>query len=86
MAFDDWIDVFWCPLDLNHRHRKGLVRDVSGTRRNACPGTLKVLTNAAVADKLGVRCRAQRRRSEGHGPPTENVKTISCADVESRKP
>jgi hypothetical protein len=23
-----------------HRHRKGLVTDVSGPQRNACPGTL----------------------------------------------
>ena len=28
------------PLNSNHRHRKGLVTDVSGPQRNACPGTL----------------------------------------------
>jgi hypothetical protein len=27
-------------LKPNHRHRKGLVTDVSGPQRNACPGTL----------------------------------------------
>jgi len=39
-GLDDWIYVFWCPLNSNHRHRKGLVTDVSGPQRNACPGTL----------------------------------------------
>jgi hypothetical protein len=28
------------PSTRNHRHRKGLVTDVSGPQRNACPGTL----------------------------------------------
>jgi hypothetical protein len=28
------------PFNSNHRHRKGLVTDVSGPQRNACPGTL----------------------------------------------
>ena len=28
------------PLNSNHGHRKGLVTDVSGPQRNACPGTL----------------------------------------------
>ena len=32
--------VFSCHLNSNHRHRKGLVTDVSGPQRNACPGTL----------------------------------------------
>src|SRR5580704_412350 len=36
----DWIYVFSSPLNSNHRHRKGLVTDVSGPQRNACPGTL----------------------------------------------
>jgi hypothetical protein len=31
--------VFSCLLNSNHRHRKGLVTDVSGPQRNACPGT-----------------------------------------------
>jgi transposase-like protein len=39
-GLDDWIYVFSCPLNSNHRHRKGLVTDVSGPPRNACPGTL----------------------------------------------
>ena len=39
-GLDDWIYVFSCPLTPNHRHRKGLVTDVSGPQRNACPGTL----------------------------------------------
>src|SRR5271168_4370633 len=42
-GLDDWIYVFSCPLSSNHRHRKGLVTDVSGPRRNACPGTLTLL-------------------------------------------
>jgi hypothetical protein len=32
--------VFSCPLDSNHRHRKGLVTNVLGPQRNTCPGTL----------------------------------------------
>jgi hypothetical protein len=39
-AGDDWIYVFSYPFDSNHRSRKGLVTDVSGPQRNACPGTL----------------------------------------------
>ncbi len=39
-GLDDWIYVFSCPLHSNRRHRKGLVTDVSGPQRNACPGTL----------------------------------------------
>jgi len=39
-GLDGWIYVLSCPLNSNHRHRKGLVADVSGPQRNACPGTL----------------------------------------------
>ena len=39
-GLDDWVYVFSCPLYSNHRYRKGLVTDVSGPQRNACPGTL----------------------------------------------
>jgi hypothetical protein len=41
------IDVFWCPRNSNHRHRKGLVTDVSGPQRNACHGTLRSQHNCA---------------------------------------
>ena len=34
------INVFSCPFGPNHRHREGLVTDVSGPQRNACSGTL----------------------------------------------
>jgi hypothetical protein len=34
-GLDDWIYVFSCPLNSNHRHGKGLVTDVSGPQRNA---------------------------------------------------
>ena len=34
------------PLNSNHRHRKGLVTDVSGPQRDACPSTLNPLTPA----------------------------------------
>jgi hypothetical protein len=37
---NDWIYVFSCILDSNHRHRKGLVTDVTGPQPNVCPGTL----------------------------------------------
>jgi hypothetical protein len=36
----DWIYVFSRPINSNHRHRKGLVMDVSGPQRNVYPGTL----------------------------------------------
>jgi hypothetical protein len=39
-GLDGWIYVFSCPLNSNHSPRKGLVTDVSGRQRNACPGTL----------------------------------------------
>src|SRR5271168_3648788 len=39
-GLDDWIYVFSCTLNSNHCHLKGLVTDVSGPQRNACPGTL----------------------------------------------
>jgi hypothetical protein len=35
-------------LKPNHRHRKGLVTDVSGPQRNACPGTLSPLARYCV--------------------------------------
>ena len=38
-GLDGWIYVLSCPLNSTHRHRKGLVTDVSGPQRNACPGT-----------------------------------------------
>jgi hypothetical protein len=43
-GLDGWIYVLSCPLNSNHRHRKGLVTDVSGPQRNACPGTLRRVT------------------------------------------
>ena len=49
---DDWIYVFLMPLKSNHRHRKGLVTDVSGPQRNACPGTLTLA-------RFGFRIRAR---------------------------
>jgi len=39
-GLDGWIYVLSYPLNSNHRHRKGLVTDVLGPQRNACPGTL----------------------------------------------
>jgi hypothetical protein len=47
-GLDGWIYVFSCPLNSNHRHRKGLVTDVSGPQRNACPGTLSGRTFAVM--------------------------------------
>lgn len=41
-GLDDWIYLLSCPLNSNHRHPKGLVTDVSGPKRNACPGTLSL--------------------------------------------
>jgi hypothetical protein len=39
-GLDDRIYVFSWLFNSNHRHRKGLVTDVSGPQRNACPGIL----------------------------------------------
>lgn len=36
-------------VDLNHRQRKGLVMDVSGPPRNACPGTLIILSIVSLS-------------------------------------
>ena len=38
---------FSAPVNSNHRHRKGLLTDVSGPQRNACPGTLTPLEAGA---------------------------------------
>jgi len=47
-GLDDWIYVFRRPLNSNYRHRKGLVTDVSGPQRNACPGTLTPLSTCVT--------------------------------------
>ena len=39
-GLDDWIYLFSCPLYSIHRHRKGLVTDVSGPKCNERSGTL----------------------------------------------
>jgi signal transduction histidine kinase len=39
-GLDDWDICLLVSFNSNHRHRKGLVTDVSGPQRNACPGTL----------------------------------------------
>ncbi len=54
-GLDDWIYVFSCPLNSNHRHRKGLVTDVSGPQRNACPGTLTGLDPCCIVDPFRIR-------------------------------
>src|ERR1035438_6436430 len=67
-GLDDWIYVFYNPLNSNHRHRKGLVTDVSGPQRNACPGTLahamhqRRIPGGPHADHLG-----KLRRVAGKG-------------------
>jgi hypothetical protein len=47
-GLDDWIYVFSYFFNSNHRHRKGLVTDVSGPQRNVCPGTLSVLADGML--------------------------------------
>jgi hypothetical protein len=49
--------MFPMPVNSTHRHRKGLVTDVSGPQRNACPGTLTPLRGLAVAFRVGVAGR-----------------------------
>src|SRR5713101_7313478 len=49
-------------LKSNRRHRKGLVTDVSGPQRNACPGTLKVMPKMVP----GVRCETVGLASNLH--------------------
>jgi hypothetical protein len=49
--------MFPMPVNSNHRHRKGLVTDVSGPQRNACPGTL------TSQEGLVSLLRAERMRS-----------------------
>jgi hypothetical protein len=52
-GLDDWIYGFSYPLNSNHRHRKGLVTDVSGPQRNACPGTLIIFRASLVQTACG---------------------------------
>jgi len=47
-GLDDWLYVFLCPSNSHYSHRKGLVTDVSGPQRNACPGTPPPLAAFAV--------------------------------------
>ena len=49
--------VLSCPLNSNHRHRKGLVTDVSGPQRNACPVHSLPLEGLAVTFRVGVAGR-----------------------------
>ncbi len=87
-GLDDWIYVFWCPLKSNHRHRKGLVTDVSGPQRNACPGTLT--SEEGLVSLLG----AERMRSHfviavAMGPAlragTEVVTKLNLGDARGRQ-
>jgi hypothetical protein len=65
---DDWIYVFSCPLNWNRRHRKGLVTDVSGPQRNACPGTLTPLSGfggcGCLLKHQGRRCGQEQARRD----------------------
>jgi len=81
-GLDDWIYVFSCPLNSNHRHRKGLVTDVSGPQRNACPGTLIRRTPRAFRfDKYrifrGITLQVRLRRI--HLPtPADGLRAQEC--------
>jgi len=57
-------------MNSNHRDRKGLVTDVSGPQRNACPGTL---THEEGLSSLGVRVSARIFRAgvAGRNRPAE---------------
>jgi len=65
-GLDDRTYVFSSPLNSNHRHRKGLVTDVSVPQRNACPGTFTPLARLVYViqrEALGVsgrRCGQER--------------------------
>jgi hypothetical protein len=63
-GLDDWIYVFSSPLNSNHRHRKGLVTDVSGPQRNECSGTLTPLRRfcccRCISGNQGRRCGQER--------------------------
>src|SRR3984957_5269692 len=70
-GLDDWTYFFSCPLNSNHRHRKGLVTDVSGPQRNACSGTLtperglvSLFACVSTHDLQGRRCGQERDRYE----------------------
>src|SRR5580704_16448569 len=58
------------PLNSNYRHRKGLVTDVSGPQRNACPGTLTPLSGICCclcfSGNQGRRCGQERGCYETH--------------------
>jgi len=64
-SLDDWMYDFSCPVNSNHRHRKGLVTDVSGPQRNACTGTLTPLSRFCCcfcsSNDQGRRCGQDTR-------------------------
>jgi hypothetical protein len=84
----DWIYVFSCSLNSNHRHRKGLVTDVSGPQRNACPGTLTPLSRSCCcfcsSDDQGRRCGQDTGL---HGWGAENAGKIGgCSGGRAKHP
>jgi hypothetical protein len=68
-GLDGWIYVLSYPLNSNHRHRKGLVTDVSGPQRNACPGTLRAQPPGFGASRAGKRSPKPSPSSAFSRPP-----------------
>src|ERR1700744_4168519 len=57
----DRLYVFSCSPHTNHRHRKGVVTNVSGPQRNACPGTLtQGVLLQFLSQQRGFRSRSDR--------------------------
>jgi hypothetical protein len=86
---NDWIYIFSCLLNSNHRHRKGLATDVLGPQRNACPGTLTparpgFLTQRIAQELLGRRCGAGTRSLRNSRCGALKAEISHCQRVDER--
>ena len=71
------------PFKPKHRHRKGLVTDVSGPQRNACPSTLRLRPlRATVYPSYLQWFAADHLVPDAFGtfdPSINSVQPVSCA-------
>jgi competence protein ComEA len=83
-GLNDWIYVFSCPLNSNYRHRKGLVTDVSGPQRNACPGTLRAACLALIGSATVAMAAGNQSGDlpEGKGKAAFERACVGCHQIE----
>ena len=78
-GLDDWIYIFSCPLNPIPHYRKGLVTDVSGPQRNACPGTLTPLSGFCCCSCFRFSTHQGRHCGQERGC-YETLKSVRCSN------